>query len=126
MQHLVLVVDDHRETAELIAELLQESGFAALTASTGLDALRLYDTQRPSLVITDQGLRDGISGSDLIRTLRRKYGAAVGHALFLTGAPEQVECLAGDRVLEKPVGLDELLAAVHAMLEGPPAARQAH
>jgi len=123
---LVLIVDDHREAAELIAEFLRECGFAALTASTGLDALRLYDTQRPSLVITDQGLRDGISGSDLLRTLRRKYGPAVGRALFLTGSPELVDCGDGDMVLEKPVGLDELLAAVRAALEGLPAARQAH
>jgi len=126
MQQLVLVVDDHRETAELIAEFLQDCGFAALTASTGLDALRLYDAQRPSLVITDHGLRDGITGSDLLRTLRRKYGPAVGRALFLTGSPELVDCAADDRVLEKPVGLDELLAAVRAMLEGPPVVRQAH
>src|SRR5690349_8352362 len=125
-QQLVLVVDDHRETAELVAEVLQDSGFATLTAYSGLDALRIYDAHRPSLVITDQALLDGSNGSDVLRTLRRKYGPAVGRALFLMGAPENVDCLPTDLVLEKPVSLDTLLTAVHALLEGAPAARKAH
>ena len=125
-QQLVLIVDDHRETADLIAEFLQDSGFAALTANSGLDALRIYDAHRPSLVITDQSLLAGISGSDLVRTLRRKYGPEVGRALFFTGLPEHVDCLASDIVLEKPFSLGALLAAVHMLLEGAPATRQAH
>jgi two-component system OmpR family response regulator len=124
-QQLVLVIDDHRETADLIAEVLRDDGFAALTAGSGLEALRIYDAHRPSLVITDQLLVDGITGSDLLRTLRRKYGPAVGPALFLTGAPDGVTGLPKDLILEKPVGIDTLLAAVRSLLEGHPVARKA-
>jgi DNA-binding response OmpR family regulator len=116
-QQLVLVVDDHRETAELISEVLQDAGFAALTAHSGLDALRIYEAHRPSLVVTDQSLVGGITGSDLLRALRRKYGPAVGRAVFLTGAPETVEGLPTDVVIEKPVSLDTLRTAVRTVLE---------
>lgn len=123
---VVLVVDDHRDTADVVSEVLEIDGFVVHTAYSALDALRFYDALKPWLVITDESLTGSVTGSDLLRTLRRKYGEeAVGRALFLTGAPEQVTALPTDLVLEKPVGCDTLLAAVHTLL-GPPAARKAH
>jgi DNA-binding response OmpR family regulator len=125
-QQIVLVVDDHRETADVIAEILREGGIAALAAYSGLDALRLYDAHRPAVVITDQSLQDGVTGSDLLRALRRKYGAAVGRAVFLTGAPENVDCPESDLLLEKPISIETLLTTVRALLDRSPAAREAH
>src|SRR5438876_3009819 len=127
MQHPlqnVLVVDDHRDTAEMIAEFLREVGFVSHTANNGLDALRIYDALRPALIITDESLAGTITGSDLVRVLRRKYGPAVGRALFLTGAPEAVSSLPTDVVLEKPMDLETLIAAVRSILGSPPAARE--
>jgi DNA-binding response OmpR family regulator len=129
MQHplqTVLVVDDHRDTAEMFAELLREVGFDSHTANNGLDALRVYDALRPALIITDECLVGTITGSDLVRALRRKYGAAVVRALFLTGAPDAVRALPTDVVLEKPVELDTLIAAVRSILGKPPAARESY
>jgi DNA-binding response OmpR family regulator len=129
MQHpvqIVLVVDDHTDTAEMLAEFLREVGFDSRTAGTGLDALRMYDAVRPALVITDESLTGTMTGSDLVRVLRRKYGAAVGRALFLTGIPDDVIALPTDVVLEKPVDLDTLLAAIRSILGEPPAAQQSY
>jgi len=108
----------------MIAEFLREVGFDSHTANTGLDALRIYDALRPALIITDESLAGTIAGSELVRVLRRKYGPAVGRALFLTGAPETVSSLPTDVVLEKPVDLETLIAAVRSILGGPPAARE--
>src|SRR5947207_15761201 len=108
MQHplqIVLVVDDHRDTAEMIAEFLREVGFDSHTANTGLDALRIYDALRPALIITDESLAGTIAGAALVRVLRRKYGPAAGRALFLTGAPDTVIALPTDVVVERPVAL---------------------
>jgi DNA-binding response OmpR family regulator len=123
---IVLVVDDHADTAGMIAEFLREVGFDSRTAGTGLDALRMYDGLRPALVITDESLIGTMTGSDLVRVLRRKYGPAVGRALFLTGAPDNVRALPTDVVLEKPVDLDTLLAAIRSILGEPPAARESY
>jgi len=122
--HLVLVVDDDRDTANVIAELLEEGGYPSCTANTALDSLRLYEAVRPRLVITDETLVDS-TGSDLVLTLRRKYGSSVGRALFLTGFPEKVSGLPGDVILEKPVDFSTLIAAVRTMLEEPPATLEA-
>ena len=125
-RQVVLVVDDRQDTADVISELLEMDGFVTRTAYSGLDALRLYDALKPALVITDESLTGSVTGSDLLRTLRRKYGQkAVGRALFLTGLPELVSALPTDLVLEKPVGCETLLAAVHTLL-GSPAAREAY
>jgi DNA-binding response OmpR family regulator len=122
---VVLVVDDHYDTANVISEMLQMSGYTSHSAYSGLEALRLYEPLRPSLVITDETLTDSVTGSDLLRVLRHKYGTDVGRAVFLTGAPKMVTCLPTDLILEKPVDFETLLAAVRAILGEPPAARKA-
>src|SRR2546422_7122343 len=127
MQHPlqnVLVVDDHRDTAEMIAEFLREVGFVSHTANNGLDALRIYDALRPALIITDESLAGTITGSDLVRVLRRKYGPAVGRALFLTGAPEAVSSLPPEAVLEESMDLETPIAAGPSILREPPAPTQ--
>src|SRR5437763_15683580 len=123
---VVLVVDDHRETAEMIAEFLREVGFDSHSATNGLDALRIYDALRPALIITDESLAGSITGSDVVRVLRRKYGSSVGPVLFLTGAPETVSARPTDVVLEKPVDLETLIATVRSILGKPPPARESY
>ncbi|TME44826.1 MAG: response regulator [Chloroflexi bacterium] len=122
---VILVVDDHNDTAELIAEMLRMEGFTSFATASVLEAVNLYERIRPALVITDEYLAGSTMGSDLLRVLRRKYGDAVGRALIITGLPDEVSVLSTDVVLEKPLDLDRLVAVVRALLGGPPAARQA-
>ena len=121
----ILVVDEHKETAEVISEMLGMEGFTCLAATSELEALNLYEQSRPTLVITDEHLAGSITGSDLLRVLRRKYGEAVGRALVITGLPEDVAVLSNDVVLEKPLDLRKLVAVVREMLGEPPTAREA-
>ena len=125
-EQAILVVDDHKDTAELIAEMLRMEGFTSFATGNVLEAVKLYEQIRPALVITDEYLAGSTTGSDLLRVLRRKYGDAVGRALVITGLPEQVAVLSTDVVLEKPLDLEKLVAVVRALLGGPPAAREAH
>jgi DNA-binding response OmpR family regulator len=122
----ILVVDDYKDTAELIAEMLRMEGFTPCAAGNVLEAVKLYEQVRPALVITDEYLGGSTTGSDLLRVLRRKYGDAVGRALVITGLPEEVTVLPTDVVLEKPLDLDRLVAVVRGLLGEPPAAREAH
>jgi CheY-like chemotaxis protein len=119
----ILVVDDHRETAELISEMLRLEGLTCFTATSELQALKLYERVRPGLVITDEYLAGSTTGSDLLRVLRRKYGTAVGRALILTGSPQDVPP-SSDVVLEKPFDLSYLVAAVRQLLGE--SSREAH
>lgn len=90
-------------------------------ASSGLEALRLYESVDPALVILDEGLAD-MGGSELLRRLRQINCHARRPALFITGALSSVECLPGDVVLEKPVDMQRLLDAVEALVPEAPAA----
>lgn len=112
----VLVVDDDEEVANSVAEVLESQGIPASTARSWLQALQLFDSIRPSLLIVDHGL-PGMSGDSLVRLLREKFTGAVGPVLFLTGSPSAVHALPPDIVLEKPAELDVLVATVRSLLE---------
>lgn len=116
----VLVVDDNPDLLEALAEvLLTLEGICVHKASSGLEALRLYDSVDPALVILDEGLAD-MRGSELLQKLRQRNSRARRPALFVTGSLSSVQCLPGDVVLEKPVEMQRLLDAVRALV---PAAR---
>src|SRR5580698_1632282 len=55
---MVLVVDDEPAIADTVSAILNQNGYAALTAYDGKDALETALLIRPELVITDIGLPD--------------------------------------------------------------------
>jgi DNA-binding response OmpR family regulator len=115
----VLIVDDNADLLDVLAEVVQTLGrFCVHKAMSGLEALRLYESVGPALVILDEGLSD-MCGSDLLRRLRAANEGARRPALFVTGARSSVRCEAGDVVLEKPVEMERLLDAVRALLPSP-------
>ena len=112
----VLIVDDNADLLDVHAEVLQALAHVRVfKACSGLEALRLYASVDPALVILDEGL-DDICGSELLRRLRQANAGARKPALFITGALSSVHCLPGDVVLEKPVDMQRLLDAVHALV----------
>jgi DNA-binding response OmpR family regulator len=111
----VLIVDDDADMLDVFAEVLLTVGISAQKAMSGSEALRLYDSVDPALVIVDERLLD-MSGSDFLRTLRKLSSRAVRPALFITGATASVRCLPGDVVLEKPVEMMLLLHTVQSLV----------
>lgn len=65
----VLIVDDERSIALLLAELLESAGYRVVVASTGRAALALARSERPSLILTDC-MMPGIDGVEFVRRLR--------------------------------------------------------
>jgi two-component system, NtrC family, response regulator HydG len=63
----VLVVDDLVEMAETIVEDLRDLGYDGLAVSSGERALRVLETQRIDVLITDVRM-PGIDGLDLLRS----------------------------------------------------------
>jgi len=111
----ILLVEDHADTAEAMAELLSLLGYRVTTAATVAEALGTAGAERFDLVLSDLGLPDG-SGLDLMRELGRRNGEGVpGIALSGYGMEEDVrESLeAGFRKhLTKPVTLQQLEGAI--------------
>jgi CheY-like chemotaxis protein len=109
----VLVVDDNRDAAELLAEALEMEGYQTRVAFDGPSALRVAAEFRPELAFLDIGL-PVMDGYDLARRLRAlEQGPLVLVAVTGYGQPSDrarsVE--AGfDEHLVKPITIDSALA----------------
>jgi len=110
----VLVVDDNVDAAEMLAELLRASGYAASVAHDGPVALELARSSPPDIVLIDIGL-PVMDGYELARRLRGMLNGA--RLIAVTGYGQQGDRersrVAGfDAHLVKPVSLDVLHAAL--------------
>lgn len=65
----LLLVEDHQDTAELLATLLEARGHQVTIAATVKEALAITAHKRFDLVVSDLGLPDA-SGYDLMQQLR--------------------------------------------------------
>ncbi|WP_433520228.1 response regulator transcription factor [Nocardia pseudovaccinii] len=113
----VLLVEDDRRLAEMVASLLVEEGYRVQTAVDGQSGLHCGLTQQFEVMIIDRGL-PVVEGLDLLRALRDR--AVVTPALVLTarGAlADRVEGLdaGAEDYLVKPFEIPELLARVRAL-----------
>lgn len=110
----LLVVEDHQDTAEILARLLDLSGYEVTVAHTVADALAAATAAPFDLLLSDIGLPDG-SGLDLMRQVRDRLGIS-GIALSGYGMEEDIEKSreAGfvDHIV-KPVNVDYLKTTIH-------------
>ncbi|MEH2208995.1 MAG: PAS domain S-box protein [Nostoc sp.] len=65
----VLLVDDERDTRELIAFILEQSGAVVIQAASAMEALRIMPQFQPNLLLSDIGMPE-IDGYMLIRQIR--------------------------------------------------------
>jgi len=110
--HRILLVEDHQDTAQSLAELLRDEGYEVMTAATAASALAV-DLDRVDLVLSDLGLPDR-SGHELMRELRaRRRLPAIALSGYGTEADVRASREAGFCAhLTKPVDWPKLLAAI--------------
>jgi CheY-like chemotaxis protein len=119
----VLVVDDHRDTREVIRAVLARAGHAVAVAGDGEEAQRLYAARRADVVITDM-VMPGVDGAALIGFLRRGERApkiiamSAGWDAWEVDALKDTGTLGADRVLGKPLDLDVLVKIVDDLAAG--------
>ncbi|HEY2736834.1 MAG TPA: response regulator, partial [Thermoanaerobaculia bacterium] len=115
----ILLVEDHGDTADAMADLLRSMGYQVSVADSvaaGLSTAE-HHAGRIDLVLSDLGLPDG-SGLDLMRELHDRYSIR-GIALSGYGMEEDVRksLSAGfDRHLTKPINLQALQTAIQEIL----------
>lgn len=117
----ILVIEDDRNTANLITVYLKREGFRPLTSADGEAGLELALEQRPDLVILDLMLPK-LDGWEVCRRLRQASGVPV---IMLTARAEEVDRVAGltlgaDDYVVKPFSPRELMARVRAVLRRAP------
>lgn len=113
----ILLVEDTRELALLIKVELESNGYSVNLAEDGEQALELFSSINPALVILDWMLPK-IDGLEVLRRIRQNSAVPV---LMLTARREETDRVIGlevgaDDYLTKPFGMRELIARVHAQL----------
>ncbi len=117
MNNKILVLDDEREIAEVIALYLRNEGYEVELAFTGREALRKVEAESPVLALLDVMLPD-IDGFQILKKIREKYTFPV---IMLTAKTEYMDKITGltlgaDDYIVKPFDNKELVARVKAVL----------
>lgn len=120
----ILVVDDERVLAGMIANYLGQVGFQTSLAHDGPNAVELADSLAPDVVVLDLGL-PGKDGLEVCREIRQRSDCYI---LMLTARNEEVDLLRGlssgaDDYMTKPFSARELVARVQVLLRRPRADR---
>jgi len=113
-----IVVDDNRDAAKALADLLELAGWEADVASTGHDGIAKACSMIPDAIILDLDLPD-ISGYEVAARLRARADLAGKRIVAVSGfgdeqSRERSRRSGIDHHLTKPVDLDELLALLRA------------
>jgi CheY-like chemotaxis protein len=111
----ILVVEDHADTRELLARLLELENFNVVTATDGATALKAVEFEDPDLVVTDISMPN-LDGIQMIKTLRSNakyerlpivtltaYGQGIAGEALTAGA---------DRAFAKPLEFDQLVSSI--------------
>ena len=112
----VLVVEDNEKNMKLFRDVLQATGYRALEATTGAEAVEVAGKHAPDLVLMDIQLPDmnGIEALALLRADERTTSLPVLAltAQAMEGDRERFLAAGFDDYLSKPVDIGEFLATV--------------
>ncbi|HEU4629132.1 MAG TPA: hybrid sensor histidine kinase/response regulator [Gemmatimonadaceae bacterium] len=125
----VLIVEDSATQAAALAALLEEHGYATVTARDGEEALaRVADTP-VDLVLSDV-VMPGLSGYDVCRRIKTELGRRDLPVVLLTGLSDPMDIIRGlesgaDNYITKPYERTHLLSRVRQVLDNRDMRRQA-
>ena len=116
----ILVAEDDRDIAELIAHYVERSGWTPHTVASGDDALASARKQPFDVVILDVML-PGMSGLEVCRALRADTATNAIPIIMVTARAEETDRIIGldigaDDYLAKPFSPNELVARIRALM----------
>jgi two-component system alkaline phosphatase synthesis response regulator PhoP len=116
----ILVAEDDRDIADLIAHYFSRAGWHVTVMSSGDEALAAIRQNPVDLVILDIML-PGLSGLEVCRALRADRTTAGIPIIILTARAEESDRIIGldigaDDYISKPFSPNELVARVRAMM----------
>lgn len=119
MSHTILIVDDEREIRSSLSGVLEDEGYSSLTASNGVEALKIVQGNGVKLVLLDVMLPD-IGGLEVLRRVKEiepdlPVVMISGHAT-IEAAVESTK-LGAYHFIEKPLSPENMLLTIKRALE---------
>jgi pilus assembly protein CpaE len=118
----ILVVDDEANVQRLLQYTLKQAGYSVVVAGDGPEAIRLWSSERPDLILLDVGLPK-LDGYQVAERIRSDEGTGATHVpiIMLTSDKEVEQKVRGlragaDDYLVKPFHQAELLARMKGLL----------
>ena len=112
----ILVVDDEANIRDLAKMYLAKEGFEVVIAEDGLEAMALFQQERPDLIVLDLML-PGIDGWEVCRRVRAEGNTPI---IMITARDDDIDKIVGlemgaDDYVTKPFNPRELVARVRAI-----------
>jgi two-component system alkaline phosphatase synthesis response regulator PhoP len=116
----ILIVEDDRDIADLVAHYLERAGHRARIASNGGDGLAAARERTPDVIVLDLML-PGLDGLEICRALRTDTRTSRVPIIMLTARAEESDRIAGlefgaDDYVTKPFSPKELVARINAQV----------
>jgi two-component system response regulator VicR len=114
----ILVVDDNRDNTEIIRHYLEKLGYPITVANSGDEALAVFESVRPALVLLDV-MMPGRDGWDVCRTMKQHPTLGKTIRIVMVTALDDWQNKrdalqnGADDYVEKPFDLASLADAVH-------------
>ena len=113
----ILVVEDEKAIADIVAFNLMREGYEVITAYDGLEGLKFALEDGVDLILLDVML-PGMDGFEICRRVREKSNVPI---IMLTAREEETDKVLGleigaDDYITKPFSMRELMARIHANL----------
>jgi two-component system response regulator AdeR len=113
----ILIVEDEREIADLLAAYIERAGFEIARAMNVQDAIRIQAQFQPDLMLLDIGLPGG-DGLEVLTTVRRRFDTPI---IMVTAQDDDIIKLSSLRIgaddyVVKPFNPAELVERVRAVL----------
>jgi signal transduction histidine kinase/CheY-like chemotaxis protein len=110
----VLVVDDESMVRSVITKLLTLRGHTVHQASSGAEALTMIETAEPDIMFTDYGMPE-MNGAELAAAVRNRQPSLP--IVLISGDTETDDATpVVDASIDKPFKLDDLQAAIQALV----------
>ena len=113
----ILIIDDDKDIAMIITDMLTDHGFSVTHAPDRETAFELLSRRSFHLILLDINLPDAL-GFDVCKELRRVSNVPVIFASARTSETDRITGLdiGGDDYIPKPFSMKELLSRINALL----------
>ena len=116
----VLIIEDEKDLAELLAFNLEKEGYAVVCVHDGRQGLEQAIADQPDLILLDLML-PGMLGTEVCKALRKEKRAAQIPVIMITAKGDEIDRVVGfevgaDDYIVKPFSMREVLLRVKAVM----------